>query len=87
MRAVRRVPAVIRLTGLPSLTRCPDVRVARSDGRIEIRFSGADHELAMDVEERYLGGQDPEEAELRLLARLAEMGYRVTRGPGPDAAA
>jgi hypothetical protein len=78
---------VIRLTGLPPLSRCPDVRVARAHGRIEIRFSGLGHELAMDVEDRYLGGQDPEEAELRLLARLAEMGYRVTRGPGPGAAA
>jgi hypothetical protein len=77
---------VIRLTGLPALSRCPDVRVARAAGGIEIRFSGPDHELAMDVEDRYLGGQDPEEAELRLLARLAEMGYRVTRGPGPGAA-
>ncbi len=75
---------MIRLTGLPARSRCPDVRVARVEGRIEIRFSGPAHEVEMDVEERYLAGQDPEEAELRLLAALAEMGYRVSRGPsGP----
>ena len=78
---------MIRLTGLPSLSRCPDVAVGRAEGRIEIRFSGPGQEVAMDVEDRYLGGDDPEEAELRLLARLSEMGYRVTRVPGPGASA
>jgi hypothetical protein len=38
--------------------------------------------VRMDVEHRFLGGADPEEEELRLLARLTEMGYRVTRAPG-----
>jgi hypothetical protein len=80
--------SVIRLTGLPSLSRCPDVSVGRADGRIEIRFSGPGQaEVAMDVEDRYLGGEDPEAAQLRLLARLAEMGYRATRAPGPGESA
>jgi hypothetical protein len=50
-------------------------------------FSGPHAELRMDVEERFLGGADLEGEELRLLARLSEMGYRVTGrpgGPSPD---
>jgi hypothetical protein len=72
---------VIRLTGLPSRSRCPRVAVRRGDGGIEIVFSGLDAEVRMDVEERYLGGADVEAEELRLLARLQAMGYRVTRLP------
>jgi hypothetical protein len=78
---------VIRLTGLPALARCPDVAVGRGDDRIEIVFSGPAHEVRMDVDHRFLGEADPEEEELRLLARLGEMGYRVTRmsgDAGPD---
>ena len=76
---------MIRLTGLPATSRCPDVSVGRGEDRIEIRFSGPGHEVSMDVEHRFLGGADPEEEELRLLARLEEMGYRVRRVPGPGA--
>jgi hypothetical protein len=77
---------MIRLTGLPSTSRCPDVTVGRAEDRIEILFScGAGDDVRMDVEHRLLGGADPEEEELRLLARLTEMGYRVTRAPGPVA--
>jgi hypothetical protein len=87
-RASRPVAAtVIRLTGLPSRSRCPDVEVRRNEGLIEIVFSGPHAELRMDVEERFLGGADLEGEELRLLARLSEMGYRVTGrpgGPSPD---
>jgi hypothetical protein len=78
---------VIRLTGLPALSRCPDVAVGRDDDRIEVVFSGPAHEVRMDVDHRFLGEADPEEEELRLLARLSEMGYRVTRmtgDAGPD---
>jgi hypothetical protein len=78
---------VIRLTGLPALSRCPDVAVGRGDDRIAIVFSGPAHEVHMDVEHRLLGDADPEAEELRLLARLGEMGYRVTRmsgDAGPD---
>lgn len=78
-----RAAVVIRLTGLPARSRCPDVAVCREEGRIEIVFSGPDDEVRMDVEHRLLGTADPEEEELRLLARLEAMGYRVTRLPGP----
>jgi hypothetical protein len=83
--AGRRPGGVIRLTGLPAASRCPDVTVSGHPDHIAIVFSGAGDDVAMAVEHRFLGGMDPEEAELRLLARLAEMGYRVTRAPGPDA--
>jgi hypothetical protein len=75
---------LIRLTGLPAPSRCPDATVGRSEDRIEVLFDGGPGDpVRMDVEHRYLGDADPEEEELRLLARLAEMGYRVTRAPGP----
>jgi hypothetical protein len=73
---------MIRLTGLPALSRCPDVTVSGLADRIEVVFSGPSHQVVMDVAHRLLDGADPEEEELRLLARLAGMGYRVTRGPG-----
>jgi hypothetical protein len=78
---------MIRLTGLPARSRCPDVTVGRAADRIEIVFSGPADEVHVDVEHRFLGDADPEEEELRLLARLRELGYRVTRadGPGPGA--
>jgi hypothetical protein len=80
---------MIRLTGLPARSRCPDVAVRTETERIEIVFSGPHGEVRMDVEERFLGGADLEAEALRLLARLREMGYRVTRlpsgtGPNPD---
>jgi hypothetical protein len=79
---------VIRLTGLPARSRCPHVTVRRGAGVIELLFSGPHAEVRMAVEERFLGGADLEAEELRLLARLRGMGYRVTRGepgaPGPD---
>jgi hypothetical protein len=75
---------MIRLTGLPAPSRCPDATVTRGDDRIEIVFSGPHHEVRMDVEHRFLGDADPEAEELRLLARLGELGYRVTRAPAPD---
>ena len=42
--------------------------------------------MRIDVEHRFLGDADPEAEELRLLARLAEMGYRVARAPGAGGA-
>ena len=76
---------MIRLTGLPARSRCPDVTVARGEDRIAIVFSGPGSEVRMDVEHRFLGDADPEQEELRLLAALRELGYRVTRA-GPDPA-
>jgi hypothetical protein len=75
---------MIRLMGLPALRRCPDVTVSRDDDGIAIVFSGPGSEVRMDVERRFLGDADLEEEELRLLAALAEMGYRVTRADAAD---
>ena len=50
-------------------------------GVIELRFACVDGtEMPFDVDVALLGPEaDPEAEELRLLARLREMGYEVTR--------
>jgi hypothetical protein len=71
---------VLRLTGLPARSRCPHASVRRSPGRIELHFSGPSCDQGMDVDLDLLGPDaDPEAAELRLLADLAERGYQVER--------
>ena len=72
---------VLRLTGLPAPRRCPVATVRRTPGVIELRFACVDGaELPFDVDVALLGpGADPETEELRLLARLREMGYDVRR--------
>ena len=71
---------MFRLMGLPALTRCPKATVRRAEGRIELRFLGADCDEGLDVDLGLLGaGQDPEAAELRLLAQLEALGYAVER--------
>ena len=72
---------VLRLTGLPAPERCPVATVRRVPGVIELRFGCIDGtELPFDVDVALLGPEaDPEAEELRLLARLREMGYDVTR--------
>jgi hypothetical protein len=72
---------MIRLMGLPRVERFPEATVVREDERIVIRFGGLAREQAMSVPLKYVGGDDEEEAELRLLAQLQQMGYRVRRGP------
>lgn len=68
--------------GLPARTRCPRVAVRRTEGAIELRFTGPGSEAGLDVDLALLGPQtDPEEAELRLLVQLGELGYEVTRLP------
>jgi len=79
---------VLRLTGLPAPTRCPVATVRRVPGVIELRFLALDgEEIPMDVDVSLLGPDaDPEAEELRLLARLRELGYEVRRGePVTDA--
>ena len=71
---------MIRLMGLPRVERFPEATVVREDERIVIRFGGLAREQSMSVPLKYVGG-DAEEAELRLLAQLQQMGYRVRRGP------
>jgi len=77
---------VLRLTGLPALARCPEATVFRLEDGLAIVFSGAGDTVRIDVEQRFLGDADLETVELRLLAQLVEMGYRVSRGPGQDEA-
>ncbi len=69
---------MMRLTGLPPVACYPEATVMRDGEYIEIRFRGPDHEQVMGVPLKYVGG-DEEEAELWLLARLQEIGYRVWR--------
>jgi len=69
----------MRLMGLPKTNRYPEATVRRGEGHVEIHFSGAGDEQTMNVPFKYVGG-DAEEAELRLLAQLREIGYRVRRG-------
>ena len=70
---------MLRLVGLPSVARYPEASVTREDERLVIRFGGLDGEQAMSVPLKYVGG-DEETAELRLLAQLQQIGYRVRRG-------
>ena len=76
--------SVLRITGLPAPQRCPVATVRRVPGVIQLRFLSPDgRETPFDVDVGLLGpGADPEAEELRLLARLEEMGYEVRRlGP------
>ncbi len=87
MGAARRYnEGMLRLTGLPAVARCPDATVFRLEAGLAIVFSGAGDTVRIDVDQRFLGGADLEEVELRLLARLVEMGYRATRAPGQGGA-
>lgn len=72
----------MRLTGLPNVARYPEAEVSRDDETITIRFGGPDGEQTMTVPLKYVGG-DEEAAELWLMARLQEIGYRVRRGETP----
>ena len=70
----------MRLMGLPNVARYPEAIVTRDEESILIRFGGLSGEQTMSVPLRYVGG-DAEAAELRLLARLQEIGYRVEQVP------
>ena len=69
----------MRLMGLPNVARYPEATVVRDETHILITFGGLDGEQTMSVPLRYVGG-DEETAELRLLAQLQRIGYRVRRG-------
>jgi hypothetical protein len=68
---------VLRLMGLPHVARYPRAEVSRDQDRILICFGGGGLERELEVPLRLLGQVDAEAAELRLLARLAELGYEV----------
>jgi hypothetical protein len=70
----------LRLMGLPNVARYPEATVTRDEESILIRFGGLGGEQTMSIPLRYVGG-DAEAAELRLLAQLQEIGYRVERVP------
>ena len=64
--------------GLPNVARYPEVTVLRDETSILIHFGGPSGEQKMSVPLEYVGG-DAEAAELRLLAQLQNIGYRVKR--------
>jgi hypothetical protein len=70
---------MLRLMGLPNTNRYPEATVTREDEHLVIRFGGLADEQTMSVPLKYVGG-DEEEAELRLLAQLQQIGYKVKRG-------
>ena len=65
--------------GLPAVARYPEATVTRGEEHLTILFGGLGCDQTMSVPLKYVGG-DEEEAELRLLARLQQIGYRVRRG-------
>jgi hypothetical protein len=46
--------------------------------RVELRFAGAGDRSTVEIPLWTLAGQDPERAQLLLLAELRRRGYRVT---------
>ena len=69
---------MLRLMGLPPVSRFPDAVLVQAEGYLELRFSGAEATTSIEIPLWTLEGQDVEAAELRLLAQLRERGYRVT---------
>jgi hypothetical protein len=71
---------MLRLTGLPHVARFPRATVTRHEDGFELLFHGGEHSRRVDVDLRYLEDVDDlEMTELRLLARLQELGYDVER--------
>jgi hypothetical protein len=71
---------MLRLMGLPHVGRFPKATVTRQEDRFQLLFHGDEHSRRVDVDMRYLDDADDlEETELRLLARLQELGYEVER--------
>jgi hypothetical protein len=70
---------MLRLMGLPPPGAFPDVAVERDAAGLVLRFGGgAGDERTVEVPLWTLEGQDPEAAQLSLLARLQELGYRAS---------
>jgi hypothetical protein len=64
--------------GLPNVARYPEATVVRDETSILILFGGPYGEQKMSVPLQYVG-EDAEAVELRLLAQLQNIGYRVKR--------
>lgn len=71
---------MLRLMGLPRVERFPEATVIREEEKLVIRFGGLGPEQVMSIPLEYVGAEDEEAAELRLLAQLQRIGYRVQRG-------
>jgi len=72
---------MLRLLGLPHVSRFPRATVTRHLDCFELLFHGDEDSRRVDVDLRYLEDVDDLEAtELRLLARLQGLGYEVERG-------
>lgn len=72
---------MLRLTGLPTLTRAPRARVERGHETVALRFLAADGATVttVGIPPYTIEGADLEAVELRLLADLEARGYRVER--------
>ena len=67
--------------GLPHVGRWPRVTVLTGDDELEIVFRGEEGQQSIGIPLRTLGGVDDLEAfELRLLAQMQRLGYKVERG-------
>jgi hypothetical protein len=76
---------MLRLMGLPHVARFPRATVTRRRDCFQLLFHGDEHSRRVDVDLRYLDDADDlEMTELRLLARLQELGYQVERRSSPD---
>jgi hypothetical protein len=73
---------MLRLMGLPHVARFPRATVTLQRDHFELLFHGDDDSRRIDVDLRFIDESDDLEAEeLRLLARLQELGYQVERRP------
>jgi hypothetical protein len=75
---------MLRLMGLPSVARFPRARVTLRRDRFQLLFQGDEDSRRIDVDLRFVDSDDLEAEELRLLARLQELGYQVERDPHPE---
>jgi hypothetical protein len=71
---------MLRLMGLPPVARFPTATVTLQRDHFELLFHGDEDSRRIDVDLRFIDDSDDLEAvELRLLARLQELGYQVER--------
>jgi hypothetical protein len=76
---------MLRLMGLPHVARFPTATVTRHRDGFQLLFHGDEHSRRVDVDLQYIDDADDlEVTELRLLARLQELGYEVERRSSPE---
>ena len=68
----------VRLTGLPTIARYPDVAIELGAEVLDLRFTGEGVEHEVQVPLRLLGAEDDESAAIDVAAKLKELGYEVT---------